>query len=78
MKHNRTTRLNSHEQEQTRPQAAQAQTTPVTAEFHTTEAMLQHDAAQTPVPPAIARRLRDSIAQENPAPRPWWRRILGG
>ena len=75
MKPHPTTRLSTHEQEQAAQQTTPSQTT---AEFPTTEAMLQHDAAQNPVPPAIARRLRDSIAQENPAPRPWWRKILGG
>ncbi len=42
------------------------------------EDLLRHDAAQTPVPPNVAGRLRESLARE---PRPaasWWRRLLPG
>ena len=48
-------------------------------EFAGVEEMLRHDAAHTPVPPAIAQRLEASLSQL-PAPprRAWWRRILGG
>ncbi|HEY3862129.1 MAG TPA: hypothetical protein VGO59_09600 [Verrucomicrobiae bacterium] len=44
--------------------------------FENAEDLLRHDAAQTLVPPDIARRLSESIAQE-PAPRQsWWRKLL--
>jgi hypothetical protein len=46
-------------------------------EFATAEEMLRHDAAHTPVPPAIAERLEQSLAQLRPPARSWWRRILG-
>jgi hypothetical protein len=46
-------------------------------EFASVEAMLRHDALHTPVPPSIAQRLRESLAQNPPPPRPWWRRLLG-
>jgi hypothetical protein len=39
--------------------------------------MLRHDAIHTPVPPAIAERLEQSLAQLPHPPRSWWRRILG-
>jgi hypothetical protein len=44
-------------------------------EFAGVEEMLRHDALHTPVPPAIARRLQQSIGPL--PPRPWWRRLLG-
>jgi hypothetical protein len=45
--------------------------------FQNAEDLLRHDAAQTAVPPQIARRLGQSIAQSPPPRRPWWRRLLG-
>ena len=47
-------------------------------EFATPEEMLRHDALHTPVPPALADRLKQSLAQmPPPARRPWWRRLFG-
>ncbi len=46
-------------------------------EFQTVEELLRHDAAQTAVPPEIARRLSQSIAQPAPPRRSWWRKLLG-
>lgn len=46
-------------------------------EFAGPEELLRHDALHTPVPPAIARRLNESIGRMEPAPRPWWRRLFG-
>ena len=46
-------------------------------EFQGAEDLLRHDAAQTAVPPEIARRLSQSIAQSSTPRRPWWRRLLG-
>jgi len=46
-------------------------------EFESAEEMLRHDAIHTPVPPAIAERLEQSLAELPPPPRSWWRRILG-
>ena len=46
-------------------------------EFGTVEELLRHDALHTTVPPAIAHRLQESIGSLPPAPRPWWRRLLG-
>jgi hypothetical protein len=45
-------------------------------EFQNAEELLRHDAAQTAVPPEIARRLSQSIAQSAPPRRPWWRKLL--
>ncbi len=62
-----------HQQQETTPETTQASTA---REFATPEEMLRHDAAQTVVPPVIAKRLADSVGQE-PAPRQsWWRRWL--
>ena len=46
-------------------------------EFASVEEMLRHDATHTPVPPAIAQRLEQSVAQLPPPARSWWRRLLG-
>jgi hypothetical protein len=46
-------------------------------EFQTVEELLRHDAAQTAVPPEIARRLSQSIAQPATPRRSWWRRLMG-
>ena len=46
-------------------------------EFQSAEELLRHDAAQTAVPPEIARRLSQSIAQSSTPRRPWWRRWIG-
>jgi hypothetical protein len=46
-------------------------------EFASVEEMLRHDALHTPVPPAIAHRLGESIGQLPAPPRPWWRRLFG-
>lgn len=47
------------------------------AEFSSVEEMLRHDAIHTPVPPAIAQRLEQSVAQLPRPARSWWRRLLG-
>ena len=43
-------------------------------EFASPEEMLRHDVIHTPVPPAIAHRLQDSIEQLPPANKSWWRK----
>ncbi|HUD84451.1 MAG TPA: hypothetical protein VMQ67_13150, partial [Candidatus Saccharimonadales bacterium] len=58
--------------------SAETQTAKTTAQqFENVEQLLRYDAAQTPVPPEIARRLNQSAAQSPPPRRPWWRRIFG-
>ena len=60
-------------------QAAEAQSQKVEArEFATAEELLRHDAGQTQVPPAVAKRLDESIQREPLPARPWWRRLTGG
>jgi hypothetical protein len=70
-----TTKLSTGQQQE---HSAETRTVKTTAqEFKNVEELLRHDAAQTPVPSEIARRLNQSAA-ETPLPRrPWWRRILG-
>ncbi len=46
-------------------------------EFASPEELLRHDANQTPVPPAIAERLAQSLQNEPKPERSWWRRMLG-
>ena len=69
-------------QQQTEEQlysAEQRQQSQSEQKFSTVEEMLRHDALHTPVPPAIARRLQDSLAQlPSPPPRSWWQRFFGG
>ncbi len=72
--------LHEQSQDQTAEQAAghhTAAATPPALEFDSPEALLRHDAAQTPAPPALADRLRDSLADEPAPATPWWRRLLG-
>ncbi|MEY4489218.1 MAG: hypothetical protein RIQ79_1726, partial [Verrucomicrobiota bacterium] len=57
-------------------QAQQQNSAPGAAEFATPEALLRHDAAQTPVPPQVADRLRASLAAEPVKSAAWWRRLL--
>jgi hypothetical protein len=45
-------------------------------EFASAEELLRHDAAQTQVPPVIAERLSQSIANLPPKPKSWWQRWL--
>ncbi|MEI8291155.1 MAG: hypothetical protein WCH99_16940 [Verrucomicrobiota bacterium] len=47
----------------------------VTREFLNADEMLRFDAAQTSVPPIIARRLQKTLP---PAARPWWKNLFGG
>jgi uncharacterized membrane protein YcjF (UPF0283 family) len=68
---------------QTRPQLEQQQEQQTAAaragrEFASPDEMLRYDAAQTPPPPAVEQRLKDSIAQEPRPRRSWWRRLFGG
>lgn len=74
-------KLNVHQQaeEQQRALNEQQSQTQAAREFATVEELLRHDAAQTPVPPAVAQRLAQSVSQLPPRPaRAWWRRLLGG
>lgn len=47
-------------------------------EFATTEELLRADASQIPVPPAVTKRLDESIKNEPAPKRSWWRRLTGG
>ncbi len=64
MKHEH--RFSSQEQEQLRQAASNQEA----REFASAEEMLRHDALHTPVPPAIAHRLRESIAKLPPPTPP--------
>ena len=44
-------------------------------EFASAEEMLRHDAQQTVVPPAVERRLQDSLSQTSGGTS-WWRKIF--
>ena len=46
-------------------------------EFASTEELLRADASQIAVPPAVAKRLDESIQREPKPSRSWWRRITG-
>lgn len=47
------------------------------SEFASAEELLRADRAQTQPPPQIETRLQQSLAQEPPPRRPWWKRWLG-
>jgi hypothetical protein len=70
-----------HQQAEEQQQAISAQQAQQESvrEFESVEQMLRHDALHTPVPPAIAHRLQESVSQLPPPDRRrWWRRIFGG
>src|SRR5690349_9518667 len=70
-----------HQQAEEQRQALGEQNTQAVRsfEFATADELLRHDALHTPVPPAIASRLQQSIGQLPQASRPnWWRRLFGG
>jgi hypothetical protein len=74
----RQTKLTQQEQEQLSAAQQQQQAAPA-QEFATVEEMLRHDALHTPVPPAIAHRLEESVSKlPPPSGRAWWRRFFGG
>ena len=66
-----------HEQEAQEQSAQGQQTQQAPLEFAAAEEAIRHDAAQTELPPAIAERLRDSIAREPKPAASWWKRLLG-
>jgi len=47
-------------------------------EFAHADELLRHDSINTPVPPSLACRLRESIGPVPQKARPWWRRLFGG
>ena len=67
------------EEQQSRQVGTEQQTQqPAAKEFATAEELLRYDAEHTPVPPAIAERLKKSTGKL-PQPKPaWWKRWLGG
>ncbi len=70
-----TSKLNQHEHAETAlHQHAQQQTA---VEFASAEEMLRHDAGQTPVPPAVAERLQQSVGKESKPPRSLWQQLFG-
>jgi hypothetical protein len=72
-------KLTSQQQTEEQESLAQSQETRTQSvqEFVSVEAMLRHDALHTPVPPAIAHRLKESLVPMSPPGKPWWRRIFG-
>ena len=69
----------SAEQQQSRQVGTENQKQSQAArEFASAEELLRYDAANTTVPPEIARRLQKSTADLR-GPKPsWWKRWLGG
>jgi hypothetical protein len=51
---------------------------PAGREFASVDEMIRFDAAQTSVPPEIARRLKKSTDAEPNHDRTWWQRFFGG
>ena len=57
------------EQEQQQEQKSEAK------EFSSVEELLRHDAEQTALPPGIAQKLNQSIAN-SPKPKAWWQQFF--
>ena len=68
-------KLQQRKEQELAQQQEQQQTT---REFGSVEELLRHDAAQTPVPPELAARVRNSVAREPMPKTGWWRRWFGG
>lgn len=68
-------KLQAQEQQQTAEHKQNLEQT--ATEFASVEDMLRQDAQNTPVPPTVAQRLRDSV-QRLPGKKSWWRRLVGG
>jgi len=62
-------------QEQQQVSETQTEKT-VGREFATPEELLRHDAAQTEVPPTVAKRLDESLQKEPRRSRSFWRRFF--
>jgi hypothetical protein len=67
----------NQEAEQNLAQQTSATQQAAALEFATGEEAIRHDAAQTPLPPAIAERLRKSIENEPKQSESWWKKIFG-
>jgi len=73
-------KLHSQQQVEEQQNAASCQESQLQTirEFGCVEELLRHDALHTPVPPAVAHRLQQSITElPPPPPRSWWQRIFG-
>jgi hypothetical protein len=73
--HKLTSRQRNQEAQQPLQRQQQQQETGL--EFGSVEAMLRHDALNTPVPPSVGLRLRESASQLPMPSRAWWRRWFG-
>jgi len=65
-----------HQEEQRAAVQQQTAQQKTALEFATPEELLRHDAGQVSPPPAVARRLGESIAREPRPSRSWWQRFL--
>jgi len=76
----RQNRLTSEQQSHEQQLGVQETRQESVREFASVDEMLRHDALHTPVPPAIAHRLEESIRQISPpsTASSWWRRLFRG
>lgn len=72
MKH----RLNHETRQQTEEESTTRQDGSTT--FASVDALIRHDAANTPVPPGLQERVMRSAAQlpHDQVPSPWWKRWM--
>ena len=74
----RQTRLNTGQKGEQDLQTSQTQrSSGAVTEFANPEELLRHDALHTPVPPSIARRLKESLGSLTPPSNSWWRKFFG-
>jgi hypothetical protein len=77
----RPSKLNARQKSEEQEQVARSQEqfeSQTVLEFASPEELLRHDSIHTPLPPAIAERLKKSLeGQPVPPSPPWWRRLLG-
>ena len=65
----------TQKQESTSEQQHQQQQKSEAKEFSSVEELLRHDTAETVVPPGVAVKLNQSIANA-PKPKSWWQRFF--
>ncbi len=74
---NQRSKLNSQEKNEEQLASTQQSQQSGGLEFGSPEEMLRHDALHTPVPPAIAFRLKESLGEQSSRNLSWWRRMFG-
>ena len=69
-------KLRQQQQEEIAQSQVLQENSQVAQQFDSVEGIIRCDAEHTPAPPAIAERLKESIAREPKPARSWWQRLF--